>query len=243
MSCVLEIQGLGKSYNGVNILKDFDLKLIRGEVLSILGPSGCGKSTLLRLIAGLEQPEEGSIRVEAEHGNTGKAFMIFQDFDQLFPWRTVLDNVIYPMGIRKIYASDKERNEAALEMLDMVEYKDSISKYPHQLSGGMKQKVALARALCLNPDLLLMDEPFASLDAQTRNSMQELLLRIWKRKGLTILFVTHDIYEALAISDRILVMGNKGEGIKTRMELEGAKPRNYGSPELMKLWKEIYELL
>lgn len=243
MSCVLEIQGLRKAYNGVEILKDFDLKLIKGEVLSILGPSGCGKSTLLRLAAGLEKPEEGSIKVEAEHGNTGKTFMIFQDFDQLFPWKTVLDNVTYPMGIRKIYDAEGERKKAALEMLEMVEYEDSISKYPHQLSGGMKQKVALARALCLNPDLLLMDEPFASLDAQTRSSMQELLLRIWKRKGLTILFVTHDIYEAITISDRILVMGNKGEGIKARMELEGAKPRDYGSPEFMKLWKEIYKLL
>lgn len=211
MKEVLRIQGLTKAYGDNTILENFSLCVAEYEFLCILGPSGCGKSTLLRCIAGFE-PYEGNIECNGHivKKPSTERIMVFQDYNQLFPWKTVEQNIQYPLTIQGLY--DKtELDHMTKEVLIKVGL-DGVQKYyPHELSGGMKQRVAIARALALKPQIILMDEPFAALDAITRNRLQGELYEISTRERMTVLFITHNIQEAITLGTRILLIGQRGQ--------------------------------
>ena len=208
----LKLVGIEKFFfNNENkriILDNVNLTIYDGEFVCILGYSGCGKSTLLRIIANFEEIEKGKIVLDGKTitKSTPKIFMMFQSFDQLFPWKTIKDNLVYALKATKIEEDKKRANNIAIEYLGLVGLSEYINSYPHQLSGGMKQRAALARALSLKPDVLLMDEPLGSLDAITRNEIQKLILDIWEKYKITIVFVTHDMDEALKLADKICIM-------------------------------------
>jgi NitT/TauT family transport system ATP-binding protein len=246
---ILEIKNLTKSFqqngNKLEVHKDLSFSVNEGEFLCILGPSGCGKSTLLKEIAGFEKIESGSItlrgsEVSKPHINM---IMVFQDFDQLFPWKTVLQNVVFPLKVNKIGKSNVERENIARKYLSMVKLDDFCDYYPHQLSGGMKQRVALIRALVIKPEILLMDEPFGSVDAQTRDELQYMLLSIWKSLNVTIIFVTHDIHEAIKLSNRIIIMGKGSQNIKRIIYNDIPFPRNENRKEIFDMHEKLYELI
>lgn len=212
---ILKIKNLNKRYGGQNgqkvILKDVNLEVARREFLCILGPSGCGKTTLLRCIAGFEE-YTGEIFVnENLRKQPGiDRIMVFQDFNQLFPWKTVEMNIQYPLKLKGI----KDKNvlqKASDEALEKVRLSGYGKYYPHELSGGMKQRVAIAKALALKPEIILMDEPFAALDAMTRTKLQNELLSISANENSTFLFVTHNIQESIMLGSRILMFGQEGK--------------------------------
>ena len=213
-SIILEIRDLTKVYDSNKenqiILNQVNLKVRKNEFLCILGQSGCGKTTLLRCIAGFEN-YSGSILVDGkERRNPGiDRIMVFQDFNQLFPWKTVEKNIQYPLKLQGIFKKDelKQRSQEALSKVKLLDY---AQYYPYQLSGGMKQRVAIAKALALKPKIILMDEPFAALDAMTRNKLQEELLAISVKEKCTIIFITHNIQEAIVLGTRIIVLERKG---------------------------------
>ncbi|WP_242834072.1 ABC transporter ATP-binding protein [Desulfitobacterium hafniense] len=230
----------------LKVLDNIDLDIYQGEILSILGPSGCGKTTLLRQIAGFDHPHSGSILMDGQEimKPEVRRMMIFQDFNQLFPWKTVLQNIVYPLQINRIGDSGAANREIALKYLNLVELSGFEDSYPHQLSGGMKQKAAMARALALKPKVILMDEPFGSLDALTRLSLQSLLLKVWRETGVTVVLVTHDIPEAILLSDRIAVMGRRGSGgIKKVILNPLPRPRTVGAEGYSEVYGQIYSLL
>lgn len=199
---IIEITAMGKTFDGVKpvrALTDVSLDVFNGEFISIVGPSGCGKSTLLRIIAGLESVKEGTIRF-ADDMNTG---FVFQD-SNLLPWRTVIDNTVLPLELAK--QNSTEYYKKARDLLEMVELAEYVNFYPKDLSGGMRQRVAIARSLVHDPMVLLMDEPFSALDEITRTKMNFELRRIWKQTGKTIIYITHDVDEAVFLSNRVVVM-------------------------------------
>ncbi|WP_342655591.1 ABC transporter ATP-binding protein [Pseudomonas sp. F3-2] len=208
----------------VEVLKDFDLDVREGEFLSILGPSGCGKSTFLNILAGLANKTGGSLSIDGKalQGINKNQGVVFQGY-ALLPWRTVLDNIAVGLEIRGV--GKAERLERAREYLDLVGLNGFASRYPHELSGGMRQRVAIARSLVYEPDVLLMDEPFAALDAQTRESLQDELLRIWDLHKKTIVFITHSLDEAIFLSDRVAVMTPRPGRIKEIIDIDLARPR------------------
>jgi len=223
-------------------LVNINLTVEKGAFLAIVGPSGCGKTTLLRMMAGLDFPTHGKI-TENElqvQGPSPERGFVFQQYS-LFPWRTVLDNVAFGPEVQGV--DEEERYQLArkyLEMVDLLSFQDS---YPQQLSGGMKQRVAIARALVNNPHVILMDEPFAALDVQTRHKLQEELIHIWESEQKTIIFVTHNVDEAVFLADRVVVL-SKGPGriVKT-FNIELDRIRDRSSPEFLELKKEITSLL
>lgn len=242
----LKVEHLIKNYrtspDSVNTLDDLDLTVEEGEFLCILGPSGCGKTTLLRCIAGLED-YEGSIQINGESvsGPGPDRMMVFQDYNQLFPWKTVLKNVEYPMFVNGI-RDKKELREKAEERLRMVSLQDYADYYPHQLSGGMKQRVAIARGLVVNPQILLMDEPFAALDAMTRNRLQAELRRIKEDENLTVIFITHNIQESIVLGDRIIMM-DRGGRIKLDEKNTIPKPVTPDSEGYGAMWRLFEDAL
>ncbi len=194
---------------GATIVEDINLSIRRGEKFVIIGPSGCGKTTLLKAIGGFLKPRQGSVLVNGtsvKKPGPDRAF-VFQDFEQLFAWRTVLGNIVYALQMTK-HISQHDAIEKARFYLNLVDVAGAADKYPHMLSGGMKQRAALARALALEPDILLMDEPFGALDAITRNQLQLELNDIWQRTGVTIILVTHSIQEAVFLGHRVMVMSS-----------------------------------
>lgn len=235
-----------KNQETLPVLNDISLDIYQGEILAVLGPSGCGKTTLLRQIAGFDKPDSGKISMDGQEvvKPEVKRIMIFQDFNQLFPWKTVLQNVLFPLQVNRIGESDAANREIALQYLQLVELSGFEDSYPHQLSGGMKQKAAMARALALQPKVLLMDEPFGSLDALTRLALQALLLKIWQETGVTIVLVTHDIQEAINLSDRIAVMGRRGAaGFKEILPNLLDRPRAVGGAGYAEIYAQIYSLM
>ena len=248
MACSLEFKGISKSFcNGAApnlVLDQLQLEIAKGEFICLLGSSGSGKSTLLRIIAGLETPDSGGVSLSGEllTGPDAKRVMAFQDFNQLFPWQTVKDNIIFPLRIQK-RGSKRELREIADRYLAMVKLEGYGGYYPHQLSGGMKQKAAIARALALQPEALLMDEPFGSLDAQTRQTLQQMLLKVWEETGVTIVFVTHDIQEAVILADRIPVLTKNKHSIAGIVVNSLPRPRLPGIPEFSGVWRQVYQLL
>lgn len=249
MSKIIQMMGVTKTYQEENqllrVLTDINLDIYQGEILGVLGPSGCGKSTLLRQLAGFDQRDAGQILMHGQEITRAQKnrIMIFQDFNQLLPWKTVIENVCYPLRVNRVGKGKTDRRRIAREYLEMVELTGFENHYPHQLSGGMKQKAAIARALALHPEVLLLDEPFGSLDALTRASLQKMLLQVWKETGVTLVFVTHDIEEAVILSDRIVVMGRLSGGIKEILKNPLERPRcleNQGFPEV---YRKVYDLL
>ncbi len=246
MSRLLEVKGLTKNYHDApdspDILKNLNLTVDQGDFLCILGPSGCGKTTLIRCIAGFED-YQGQILVD---GNKVEKpgidrIMVFQDFNQLFPWKTVKKNIQYPLKINGI--TDKEELEKITkEHLELVGLSGYGDFYPHQLSGGMKQRVAIAKGLALNPKIILMDEPFASLDAMTRNKLQAELWRIKEKENATVIFITHNIQEALVLGTRILLFSKQGK-IKIDMENKISKPVTPASEGYGEMWKLFNDAL
>ena len=207
MTAMLELVGLGHEYAGQVALDAVDLRIARGELVSIVGPSGCGKSTLLRCVAGLVTPTEGDILVDGRRvtGVPDDLAVVFQEYGRsLLPWLTVRDNVALPL--RRRVGSRAQRRADATTALEAVGLAAVGHKHPWQLSGGMQQRVSIARALAYRPSLLLMDEPFGSVDAQTREDLEDLLLQV-RGTGMTILFVTHDIDESVYVGDRVVVLG------------------------------------
>lgn len=247
MASGIDVQNLCVRYKGEHgetyAVEDISFRMKPGEFLTVLGPSGCGKSTLIRTIAGFIQPLSGSIMInnrKAESPGSDR-IMVFQEFDQLFPWLSVKKNVSFALKVKGI--SKKERDQVAAQYLGMVGLQGFEKAFPHQLSGGMKQRVAIARSLALNPDILLMDEPFGSLDAQTRSILQAELVNIWQKVGSTVIFITHNIQEALLLGDRVLVMSIAPGRVKKIVEVPIARPRLPETPEFMQLWHELYGLL
>lgn len=236
------LRNVSKSFEELVAIKDLDLMVEDDELVCILGPSGCGKTTVLRLIAGLEQATEGEIfengRQVSEPGSDRG--MVFQEF-ALFPWRTVQKNVEFGLELKGI--SRNERKEKAERYIDLVNLEGFEDSYPHELSGGMKQRVGIARALANEPDVLLMDEPFGSLDAQTRNIMQRELLRIWERAKITVIFVTHSVDEAVYLADRIVILTARPGTVKRIIPIELRRPRDRASEDFAKIRHEVLQEL
>jgi NitT/TauT family transport system ATP-binding protein len=226
----LHIHNVSKIYRSdgqeVLAIDEIDLKIKNKEFATILGPSGCGKSTLLRIVAGLIKPTEGIVRLDGNViSRPGQdRGMVFQSYT-LFPWLTVTENIRFGLEISGMVKAKQE--QIAQEFVEKVGLKGFEKTYPRGLSGGMKQRVAIARALANNPAILLLDEPFGALDAQTRALMQELLTQIWEELHKTILFVTHDVEEAIFLSDRVFVMTARPGKIKAEIDISLERPRNY----------------
>ena len=221
----IRIEGLSKRYDGKLALARVDLQLIENSFTCLLGPSGCGKSTLLNMIAGFVPPTTGQLLVDEERvaGASADRGVVFQEY-ALFPWRTALGNVEFGPLMRRKPAA--ERRATARHYLELVGLEGHEAKYPSELSGGMKQRVAIARALANGPSVLLMDEPFGALDAQTREVLQEELLRIWEHERKTVVFVTHSISEAVFLADRIVVMATQPGSIKQIVDVALRRPRD-----------------
>ena len=211
--------------NGHVVFSDLSLQARPGEFIALLGPSGCGKSTLLNLLSGFHQPSRGSVTINGAPvtPETPELGYVFQS-PQLFPWLNALDNVRFGLRMSKRIGVDEQRARAR-HYLAMVGLEGAADKLPYQLSGGMQQRVALARTLVMEPTLLLMDEPFAALDAISRNSMNEETLRLWSSLGQTVVFITHDIDEAVFLADRVVVLGKAPAGIQSELVIDLPRPR------------------
>ena len=221
---------------------DFTLDVKKGELISVVGPSGCGKTTILRSIAGLLQPTSGTILIGDKEciGPGSDRGMVFQDF-ALFPWRTVMQNVEFGMEVAGV--PKEERRERAMRYIKAVGLERFADSRIHELSGGMKQRVGIARALVMHPAIILMDEPFGALDAQTRNIMQEQLVKIIQRSERTIVFVTHSVDEALYLSDRVVILTKRPSTIYKVIDVPWDRPRDRTNPEFTKLRKDILAYL
>ena len=244
----LEIVGLGKSFENrktaetVQVLDDVHYQVDDGRFVSIVGPSGCGKTTLLRVIAGLEKPSAGNLLLDGREisYDVDRIGLVFQEY-ALFPWRTTLENV--ELGLEIMDVPKKQRRAAAMEYIRSFGLSDFENRYPHELSGGMQQRVAIARTLITDPKLVLMDEPFGSLDSQTRNNLQAFLLGLWRKKKVTIIFVTHNVDEAVFLSDEVLVFSKRPAGIVDRFEITAPRPRDRTSTECNRMRKSILDAL
>jgi NitT/TauT family transport system ATP-binding protein len=247
----LEATGVWKRYHAarnrtVIAVKDFSVHVNENEFISLIGPSGCGKSTFLRMVGGLEQPSSGKIEVDGrlvEDPGADRG-MVFQSYT-LYPWLSVFENIRF--ALKKSDLPRQEQINLVREYIHLVGLDRFEAAYPNQLSGGMRQRVAIARALVYDPQILLMDEPFGALDSQTRMSMQELLLRVWETHRTTVLFVTHDVEEALLLSDRIYVMTARPGQLKAEIAVGLERPRSLmeteGAPRFVELRNQILHLI
>ena len=226
----------------VPALRDVSISVAQGEFVSLVGPSGCGKSTLLRLIAGLDFPDAGSVHVDGElvTGPSLSRGMLFQDH-RLLPWQTVSQNV--GLGLHKSNLSPAQKRDRVLSLINLVGLEGFETAFPYQLSGGMSQRAAIARSLAPRPKALLLDEPLGALDSLTRAKMQAELLRIWKHEGITMLMVTHDVEEAVFLSDRIIVMHPRPGRIAQVVTLDTSKPRSRGDAEFARIKASILHVL
>jgi NitT/TauT family transport system ATP-binding protein len=246
----VEIRDVGKTFSSdagaeVEALTGVDLEVSDNEFVSIVGPSGCGKSTLMEIVAGLIRPTTGEVligedRVRGPHPAVG---VVFQQ-ESAFPWRTVLQNVEF--GLEMYGVKKRERRERSRDMIELVGLKGFEDRYPGELSGGMRQRVAIARTLVMNPQVLLMDEPFGALDEQTRLILGDELLRIWSQTNATVLFITHSIEEATLLSDRVVVMSARPGTVRRIVPVGLERPRDsrsFGSPEFGHVTGEIWGVL
>ena len=243
----LEIRNLNQSFPNEDgsrlvVLDHLTFEVKDKEFVCILGSSGCGKTTLLRLIAGLDTASEGTIFLDGQEmkGPSSKVGFVFQEYS-LFPWRNVIDNIVF--GLEMTGTSKEERYLIAERYLELVNLTQFRTNYPSELSGGMRQRVAVARALALDPVLLLMDEPFGALDAQTRNMLQQELLDIWEETKKTIVFITHSVDEAVYLSDRIIVLTPRPGRVCRIFEVQLSRPRNRTSVEFAQVRREVLDLI
>ena len=246
----VSVRNLSKTYQGRNrseitVFDEINLDINPEEFICIVGPSGCGKTTFIKIIDGLVPATSGSVYVngrEVSEPDYDRAF-VFQA-DSLYPWRTVLDNIAFGLEIKGI--ERKERYPRAQELIKMVGLSGFESHYPHELSGGMRQRVNLARALAVDPEIILMDEPFASLDAQTREVMQQELLKVWSSSRKTALFITHQIDEAVYLADRVIVFSARPSTVKADIRVDIPRPRPLSvkrSPKFLEYVGEIWNLI
>ena len=246
---ILEVSELGKTFESVNgpvtALEGVNFRVHRREFVTVIGPSGCGKSTLIRILAGLESASTGEVLLAGHPVDTPgpDRGMVFQGYT-LFPWLTVKKNVTF--GLRNQGLGDAEASREALEWIQLVGLEKFADVYPDELSGGMKQRVAIARALAAKPRILLMDEPFGALDAQTRSKMQSYLLEIWRHIDITVLFITHDLDEAIYLADRILVLDANPGRVNEVIEVPVPRPRSpaqFLQPEFLSARRRLDELI
>lgn len=242
----VQVAGVSKRYVGqgavVQALEDVSFTVAPGEFVCVVGPSGSGKTTLFRIIGGLEEPTAGHVYVDgrAVEGPTPDVGIVFQEY-HLFPWRTVSGNVAFGLEQRGDTAATRE--SCVTELLELVGLEGFADAYPRELSGGMKQRVGIARALAVDPDLLLMDEPFGAVDAQTRSVLQEELLELWEHTGKTVLFVTHDVEEAVKLSDRIVVMNTDPGRVGAIVDVELQRPRLRSHEGFGSHYEHVLELI
>ena len=232
----------GTGRKEVIALRNVSLEIGRHEFVSILGPSGCGKTTLLNLVAGFETANAGSVKAFGKPitGPGPDRTMMFQDY-ALFPWLTVNGNIEY--GLRRRGVGRKASADIVRRYVELIDLKGFESKYPHQLSGGMRQRVALARALAVDPAVLLMDEPFAALDSFTRERMQDELVRVWQQEKKAVLFITHNIDEAIKMADRVVVMSPRPGRITEILTMTSERPRDVDSEECVRIARHVREIL
>jgi len=244
----IEARGVGRRFltprGEIDAVRNFTLSIPAGEFCVIVGPSGCGKSTFLRMVAGLDSPTSGTLEVARADGDTPTNAVVFQG-RSLFPWLTLQDNIGYGLKLAGVdRAARAMQAERLLTVLGLTRFATS---YPDQVSEGMRQRVAIGRALAVDPDLLLMDEPFGALDEQTRYLLQEELLRIWERTGKTVVFITHSIDEAIALADRVVVMSAQPGTIRAVLDVPFARPRTMteirSNPEFGHLFSRAWEIL
>ncbi len=237
----IEIEAVRKRFQTTEALARLDLSIAEGEFVCLVGPSGCGKTTLLRMLAGLETPDEGELRIRHTNPCQPLTAMIFQE-NAIFPWMTVRENVGFGLALRS--ANPHSQVDRFLDLTGLAAFADA---YPYQLSGGMKQRTSVARAFVHDPEILLMDEPFAALDEQTRLLLQQELLRLWSGSRKTVLFITHSIDEAIALADRVLVMSPRPGRLLADFFVPFARPRAVhemrSDPAFGALWREVWELL
>ena len=243
----LTIEHLSKQFvkdgeGPVEALVDISIDVKDEEFICILGPSGCGKTTLLRIIAGFDHPTSGVVRIDGSviDRPNRKLGMIFQDYS-LYPWRTVNENIVFGLELRGV--GKEERAKVAQEYLELAGLSGFGNSYPYELSGGMRQRVAVVRALAVNPSVLLMDEPFGALDAQTRNRLQHDLLEIWDKTKKTILFVTHSVDEAVFLADRVVVLTPRPGHVCEVLPIELERPRDRTSVEFAKIRRYVLDLI
>ncbi|MDE7013923.1 MAG: ABC transporter ATP-binding protein [Kineothrix sp.] len=247
----LKIDNVKKIYNSRNgemiALNGVSLDIYENEFICVVGPSGCGKSTLLNIIAGLLEPSSGSVYCDGKEvkGTGTERGVVFQQY-ALFPWMTVKKNVMFGLGLQGI--KGKEAEEIAMKYIKMVQLEDFLDHYPKELSGGMKQRVAIARAYAVNPSVLLMDEPFGALDAQTRTQLQSELLETWEKEQKTCFFITHDVDEAIILAQKVIIMSARPGRIKEIVDVNIPYPRTQETkmaPEFLELknhiWSQVYQ--
>jgi NitT/TauT family transport system ATP-binding protein len=232
----VQLRGVTKAYDGRTVLDDITLSAAPGEFVCVLGASGCGKSTLLNLIAGLDEPTAGTVDVPGQRGPA----LMFQE-PALFPWLSATRNVELALRLRGV--AKEQREAQARDLLDLVRLGDASHKRPHELSGGMRQRVALARALAQDSTVLLMDEPFAALDAITRDLLHAELVRVWQETGRTIVFVTHNVREAAVLAQRVVLLGSRPGRIVREWDVDLPQPRRIEAPATSALAGEITEHL
>ncbi len=242
MSDGIIVDSVSKRFGELQVLKGISLQVQKGEFAAIVGPSGCGKSTVLRMVAGLERPEGGVVWVNGKPvtGPSPDRMLIFQEH-ALYPWRTVAQNV--GLGLELAGVAKAERRERVSEVLAKVGLRGFEQYHPHQLSGGMRQRASIARALVVDPEVLLLDEPYGALDAMTRLTMQNELLRLWQGSGKTVLLITHDIDEALYLADRVFVMSHRPGQIIREVGLELDRPRSRSDARFAALREELLSAL
>jgi NitT/TauT family transport system ATP-binding protein len=249
---MLDIRGLSKTYGSgpkaTHAIGDVSFTVLDGEFVCVVGPSGCGKTTLLKCIAGLLEPSRGEVALRGRpvEGPPDELALVFQEYSRsLMPWSSVRNNVLLPLRHKKL--SRTERRQLVEESLEAVGLTRFLDHYPWQLSGGMQQRVAIARALAYQPAILLMDEPFASVDAQTRGDLEDLILQVRDEYGITILFVTHDIDESVYLSDRVVVLTHSPTEVKEIVGVDLARPRDQLAtkelPEFVNLRAHVYRLI
>lgn len=248
---LLEVAALSKSYRQIGgestvAVQEISFEVDKEEFVSFVGPSGCGKTTLLMCIAGLIPPSSGAVKVKGMeiNGPPQNLVLVFQEYNKsLFAWRSVMGNVLFGLEVRRRISRDAE--DKARHLIDLVGLEGFERHYPWELSGGMQQRVAIARALAYEPEVLLMDEPFGSVDALTRLELEDTLLRLWKELKTTILFITHDIDEAIYLSDRICVLSRRPSRVVQRIDVHLGRPRNQlatrADPGFVELRNEIYK--
>jgi len=237
----VSVQNVSKTFitkdkRRIEALNNVSFDVFEQEFLCIVGPNECGKTTLLRIIAGLEEASSGQVLIDKEKTKTGMAALIFQEFS-LFPWRTVLENVRFGLEIKGV--EEEAAQKIAEKYIDLVGLSEHAKLYPHELSEGIKQKVVIARAYAANPPVMLMDEPFAFLDAQTRNLMQEELLRTWEQERKTVIFVTHNVDESIYLADRVVVLTTRPGRVKRIYETAFSRPRSRTSKSFSEVRERI----
>jgi sulfonate transport system ATP-binding protein len=236
------VNGLTKKFGDLLVLNDISFNVYEGELLCIVGPTGCGKTTFLNLLSRLIPPTRGNILIDGQEADPKKHNLsfVFQE-PSCMPWRTVKENIAYGMQVKKLPQADLEQR--LKKIMELVGLTESANLYPNQISSSMEQRVAIARAFAVNPDLLLMDEPYGQLDVKLRYYLEDELVRIWQELKSTVLFVTHNIEEAVYVAERILVLTNKPTTVKSEVLVDLPRPRDFRDPKFVEIRKQVTDLI